>query len=104
METISKEDYNNIVNIIEELLFETLNTSKKANQIQLYKFLLKMKEYLCKKELNNIGIRPSDKFVKIQLILAMSHGVTLTLCGDDFITLMDESLNELFNTQILFNS
>jgi hypothetical protein len=49
----------------------------------------------------NLGIRPSDDFVKSQLVLAMSHGVTLTLCKGDYITLMDKCLNELFHTQML---
>jgi hypothetical protein len=56
---------------------------------------------LSKDELSNLGIRPSDDFVKSQLVLAMSHGVTLTLCKDDFITLMDKVINELFHTKML---
>jgi len=67
-----------------------------SNQIQIYKFLSQLKEYLTKKELSNIGIRPSDDFIKSQLVLAMAHGVTLTLCKGDFVTLMDNCLNELF--------
>lgn len=101
LEKISREDYNNIVMCLEEILYETINSSKKANQLQIYKFLSKLKEYLSKKELSNIGIRPSDDFVKSQLVLAMAHGVTLTLCNNNYITLMDEVINELFKTNIL---
>jgi predicted unusual protein kinase regulating ubiquinone biosynthesis (AarF/ABC1/UbiB family) len=103
LEQISKEYYDNIVSITEEIVYETIHASKKANQIQIYKFLSKIKEYISKEELRNVGIRPSDQFVKLQLILAMAHGVTLTLCKDDFITLMDEVINELFNTNMLLN-
>jgi hypothetical protein len=85
----------------EEIIADTIHSSKKANQIQIYKFVSKLKEYLSKDELANIGIRPSDDFVKSQLVLAMSHGVTLTLCKDDFITLMDKVINELFHTKML---
>ena len=49
----------------------------------------------------NIGIRPSDEFVKMQLVLAMAHGVTITLCKTNFIELMDTVLNELFHTNML---
>ena len=101
LQKIPKEDYNNIVTFLAEILDETINASKKANQIQIYKFLSKLKEYLSKDTLSNIGIRPSDDFVKSQLVLAMSHGVTLTLCKDNYITLMDEVINELFKTDIL---
>jgi predicted unusual protein kinase regulating ubiquinone biosynthesis (AarF/ABC1/UbiB family) len=101
LQQIPKEDYNNIVSFTSEIINETINSSKKANQLQIYKFLSKIKEYLSKDELCNIGIRPSDDFVKSQLVLAMSHGVTLTLCKDDYITIMDQVINELFNTKLL---
>ena len=61
----------------------------------------KLKDTLSKKEICKFGIRPSDDFVKTQLVLAMSHGVTLTLCNNDFIPLMDKVLNELFHTELL---
>lgn len=101
LQKIPKEDYNNILSFTSEIINETIHSSKKANQLQIYKFLSKFKEYLSKDELCNIGIRPSDDFVKSQLVLAMSHGVTLTLCKYDFITLMDKVINELFNTKLL---
>jgi predicted unusual protein kinase regulating ubiquinone biosynthesis (AarF/ABC1/UbiB family) len=103
LKTIPKQDYENILNYLEKILDEIINSSKKANQIQIYKFISKLKEYLSKDELSNIGIRPSDEFVKSQLVLAMSQGVTLTLCKNDYITLMDKALNELFNTNILLH-
>ena len=103
LQKIPKEDYNNILSFTSDMINETIHSSKKANQIQIYKFLSKFKEYLSKDELCNIGIRPSDDFVKSQLVLAMAHGVTLTLCKDNFITLMDKVINELFNTKIIFN-
>lgn len=104
MEQIPKSDYNNILDFTEEILNETIHLSKMANQIQIYKFLSKFKEYLSKKELMNLGITPSDDFVKSQLVLAMAHGVTLILCKGDFISLMDKCLNELFNTQIILSN
>lgn len=102
LEQMPKEDYNNIVDFTGKIIFETIYESKKANQVQIYRFLSELKQYLSKKELANIGIRPSDNFVKSQLVLAMAHGVTLTLCKGDFITLMDKCLNELFQIQMLF--
>lgn len=101
LKTIPTQDYNNIIEFTEQILDETVYKSKGANQIQIYKFFSKFKEYLSKDELANLGIRPSDDFVKAQLVLAMSHGVTLTLCREDFITLMDKVINELFHTKML---
>ena len=62
--------------------------------------MIKLNEYLNKKELHNIGIRPSDNFIKTQLVLAMAHGVTLKLCKGDFLTLIDNTLNEVFHTKM----
>lgn len=101
LKQIPMNDYNNIVNFTEEVIRETIYDSKKANQLQIYKCLSKLKDIFSKKELINLGIRPSDNFVKSQLVLAMAHGITLTLCKGDFIALMDKCLNELFHTQLL---
>jgi predicted unusual protein kinase regulating ubiquinone biosynthesis (AarF/ABC1/UbiB family) len=90
-----------ILNFTCEIIEETIQNSKKANQLQLYKLMYKLKEYLCNSELSSIGIRPSDNFVKTQLVLAMTHGVTLTLCKHDFVTIADKVLNELFNTKLI---
>jgi hypothetical protein len=39
----------------------------------------------------------------MQLVLAMSHGVTLTLCKDNILGLTNEVLNELFHTNMLID-
>jgi predicted unusual protein kinase regulating ubiquinone biosynthesis (AarF/ABC1/UbiB family) len=101
LQQIPKEDYENIIAFTTDIIDETINNSKKANQIQIYKFILKLKDYLSNSALSKIGIRPSDNFVKTQLVLAMSHGVTLTLCNDDFVGLSDKVLNELFHTNMI---
>jgi predicted unusual protein kinase regulating ubiquinone biosynthesis (AarF/ABC1/UbiB family) len=101
LQQIPSEYYNEIVSFTELIIQESIHESKKASQVQIYKFLSQLKEYLSKKELMNIGIRPSDDFVKSQLVLAMAHGITLTLCKGDFISLMDACINELFQSHLL---
>lgn len=101
LKQMPKEDYYSILEYLEQIMDDTINVTKKANQIQIYKFISKLKDTLSKKEICKFGIRPSDDFVKTQLVLAMSHGVTLTLCNNDFIPLMDKVLNELFHTELL---
>ena len=101
---LPKEDYDNMLRIVEEMVKETIFESKKANQIQIYRLISKLKEIFTKKEVKESGIRLSDDFVKCQLVLAMCQGVTLSLCNNDFIPLMDTVINELFNTSFLLNS
>lgn len=100
-EQIPNEHREKILQFTCELIEETIKNSKKANQFQLYELMYKLKEYLSTTELSNIGIRPSDSFVQTQLVLAMTHGVTFTLCKDEFITMADKVLNELFNIKLL---
>jgi predicted unusual protein kinase regulating ubiquinone biosynthesis (AarF/ABC1/UbiB family) len=103
LKRLPKEDYDTILDFLEEMLNDIMNNSKKANQIQIYKFISKLKDVLSKKELQCFGIRPSDDFVKFQLVLAMSQGITLSLCKNEFIPLMDKVLNELFHVELLFH-
>jgi predicted unusual protein kinase regulating ubiquinone biosynthesis (AarF/ABC1/UbiB family) len=101
LDQLPLKHYENIIKFTSEIISETVNASKKANQVQIYKFISKLKEYLSNSKITNYGIRPSDNFVKTQLVLAMSHGVTLTLCKGDFINLADKVINELFHTNMI---
>ena len=101
LKNLSTHHYDNIVTFTAEIIEETVQNSKKANQIQIYKFLHKFKSYLSNNEISELGLRPSDNFVKSQLVMAMSHGVTLTLCKDDFFTVADTVLNELFHINMI---
>jgi predicted unusual protein kinase regulating ubiquinone biosynthesis (AarF/ABC1/UbiB family) len=101
IQNLPKIHYENIVKIIGEILHETIHKSKEANQLKIYHFLTTFHSYMSKNELLDLGLKPSEQFVKTQLALAMSHGITLTLCKDDYINLTDQVLNELFHTKFL---
>ena len=101
IQNLPKIHYDNIVKIISDILYETIHKSKEANQLKIYHFLTTFHSYMSRNELLELGIKPSDHFVKTQLALAMSHGVTLTLCKDDYINLTDQVLNEIFHTKFL---
>jgi predicted unusual protein kinase regulating ubiquinone biosynthesis (AarF/ABC1/UbiB family) len=104
IQNLPKLHYDNIIKIISDILYETIHKSKQANQLKIYHFLTSFHAYMSKNELLELGLRPSEHFVKTQLALAMSHGVTLTLCKDDYISLTDQVLNELFHTKFLNSS
>jgi len=101
LKLIPIEHYKNILQFTTEIIQNTVYNSKQANQIQLYKFLSQFKTYMCDSEITKYGLKPSDNFVKTQLILAMAQGVTLTLCKDDYMTLADKVINELFHTNMI---
>ena len=98
---IPKNHQENIIDFTSQIIEETVSISKKANQIQIYNFIYKFQNYLNNNEISNIGIRPSDNFIKTQLVLAMAHGITLTLCKEDYVGIADKVINELFHINMI---
>ena len=103
LKQLSKEHYNNIISFAEEIIDEVVKSSKKVNQIHIYRFMTKLKEYLLNDELIKIGIRPSEYFIKLQMVIAMAHGVTFTLSKENFAPLVDKCINEIFHLNIILN-
>jgi len=101
IENMPKEHYNNLTNILANIVGDVVYKSKEANQMQIFKFLSGLKKYMSDNELINLGLRPSDNFVKTQLVLAMAHGVTLTLCKDNYMELANKVINELFHINFI---
>ena len=103
LERLPKEDYKKMIDISIELLEESLKNKKKANQYQVFKFLSIMKEHISKKELSELGITLKDDFIKSQMFMAMSHGITLKLCKEEnVLEICEECINEIFKTKLLF--
>jgi predicted unusual protein kinase regulating ubiquinone biosynthesis (AarF/ABC1/UbiB family) len=101
IKNLPKYHYQNINNMIINILNDTLYDSKNANQSKIYYFIKKLNNYLKSNELIKYGIRPSANFVKTQLALAMAHGITLTLCKNDFIPLIEKVIEEMFHTNLI---
>ena len=101
VKSLPDEHRTNIINFMSEIIRDTINNPNNANQIQIYKFISEFKKYISNPEISGLGLRPSDNFVKTQLVLAMAHGVTLTLCKDDYMMFANKVINELFHTDIM---
>jgi len=101
LDMLPKNHYEKIVSFITDFIIEAIYNSKKANQLQIFKCLTGVKDCLNNPEIYKLGIRINDNFIKLQLVLAMSHGVTLTLCKYDFMKFADSIINDLFHTKIL---
>ena len=101
LKNLPKHHFDNIIKFSTEIIDDIIHTSKQANQIQVYKFLYNFSSYLNNNDIAKLGLRPSANFIKTQMCLAMSHGITLTLCKDDYIVVADKVLNELFHMNLL---
>ena len=97
METIPRKYYLYMLSLLDETIAETIAYAKAANQMQIYKVINYLYDYInSNPEFQQWGIKPSSDLVKSQMMLAMAHGVTLRLCHGDFMSLMDEVIRELF--------
>jgi hypothetical protein len=64
----------------------------------------KFNEYLNGNNLRSFGLYVSDDFVKFQMALAMSQGVSLCLCRNDYMPFANKVLNDLFHSDLLFDA
>ena len=101
LKNLPQHHFINIIKFSTEIIDDIIHTSKQANQIQVYKFLYNFNSYLNNNDISKLGLRPSANFIKTQMCLAMSHGITLSLCKDDYIVIADKVLNELFHMNLL---
>jgi predicted unusual protein kinase regulating ubiquinone biosynthesis (AarF/ABC1/UbiB family) len=101
MKKIPKEKYEDLLKSTTNLLREYLIDYKTLNQSHIYKFISTLKNVIFKENMSNLGIRPSDDFVKLQLVIAMAHGVAYALCKNNYIDVLDSVVNELFHINML---
>jgi predicted unusual protein kinase regulating ubiquinone biosynthesis (AarF/ABC1/UbiB family) len=93
-----KEHYDNIINIITEFINETVHISGQLSQINIFKLLTELNDYINNNNLivDNVRIRPSEDIIKFQIVFGMLHGVALKLCNDTYIALTNQVMTELF--------
>jgi len=96
---LPKVHSDNLIRIMSEILDNVMNHSA-ANELEVFDVLIQIDSYLRKNNLFKLGIRPSNNFVKAQLALAMSQGVTLTLSKEKFISVVEMVVNEVFHTEL----
>jgi predicted unusual protein kinase regulating ubiquinone biosynthesis (AarF/ABC1/UbiB family) len=100
LKNLPENHFSNIVQFIKEIIDDFISSSKNVNQMQIYRFLSNFHSYLINNKISELGLRPSDNFVKTQMCLTMNHGVTLTLCNGEYISISDKVLNELFHLDL----
>ena len=94
---IPAEDYANIVKIFSGIVKDTICT---ANQAKIYEFFTKLNKYLSKSDLKKFGIRVNDDFAKIQTAIVMANGISMTLCKNKYMEILNVTIQELFHTDL----
>lgn len=99
--SIPKTHSGNIICVAANIIEHTIHTTKSATQIKIYEFLEKFNNYVNDHNLAAYGLCVSDDFVKMQLALAMSHGLCLCLCKQNYLDVANDVLNAMFHTDLL---
>lgn len=90
-----------LLNILIYTIKECLNKKNTINQLQIYKFIRLLYSNLNDFSISSFNLYLSDDFIKIQLVIAMVHGITMKLCKENFIELADNVIKEIFHTNLL---
>jgi predicted unusual protein kinase regulating ubiquinone biosynthesis (AarF/ABC1/UbiB family) len=88
----------NVLIIVNKLIYNLIENKL----LQIHDFTMELIEFFTRKEIVKLKIKIIDDFLKLQITILMSHGVTLELCGDKYTKLLSEVINEAFCTNIIF--
>lgn len=105
IKALEKDQYEKIITIVSVFTEKHVKQNDKLNQMDVYKFLIELNDYIETINISNkqdsnkkqIKLKPSDEYVKIQLMFTMFHGVIIKLCEGKYLQLGNEILRELFN-------
>ena len=102
---LPKEHKETLVQMTEKIIENVIHGSKTANQSKLFEFIIHFNDYLSNNDLKKkYGLYFNDDFIKMQMGLAMAHGVCLCLCKNNYIEIANQVSNEMFHNDIFFDS
>lgn len=101
---LSSDKLTELFEITGKIIDEALCISKKGTQIKIYEFVNSFNNYLIIHDLKKYGLRLTDDFFKCQMSVAMSHGLSMSLCKGDYMIFANRILSELFHTNLLIDS
>ena len=91
---------NHIIKILSKLGGKVRRFQLVADQKEILNGFILLDSYLKDNGLLSLGVKPNKNFVKSQLALAMSHGVTLALCNDEYLKLFCSTIKEMFHIEM----
>lgn len=99
---LPNEHKESLIQITAQIIENVIHGSKSANQSKLFEFIIHFNHYLNNNDLKKYGLYFNDDFIKMQMGLAMAHGVCLCLCKNNYIEIANQVSNEMFHNDIFF--
>lgn len=94
------EHYNRLIVIVAHILQESIHSKNVANQIQIYEFFKRFNDFLSEPTIKKYNIKVNEDFIKIQVAITMANGISMTLCKNDYINVLNTTLCEIFHLNL----
>lgn len=88
--------------ILTNFINDTIYVSKHFSQINVFKALYELNDYIVENKLivNGIQVKPCDDLIKIQVVFSMLYGVIFKLCGTNYLELTNKVMMDLFHIDV----
>ena len=101
IQKLSSEQYNILLEMIVQLLKNTIFNKQKNTYYCIYDFIIQFHNYINKYSIFSMGISLNNNFIKTQLVFVMYHGIFMKLCKDNWLEIFNKTINELFHMELL---
>ena len=68
--------------------------------MRIYEFFQRFNELIKNKEFKMCNIEVNEDFIKLQSAIAMANGISITLCKNNYIRVVNEVLDEIFHVNL----
>jgi len=88
--------------ILTNFINDTIYVSKHLSQINIFKALYDLNDYIVENNLivDGIQIKPCDDLIKIQVIFTMLYGVIFKLCDTNYLEITNKVMIDLFHIDV----
>lgn len=100
---INKDDYDKLLNLCGTIVDDAKCNKTTADCTVIYNNFKLMMKVLNDKKYKKMGMRVSEDFVKTQMLLAMTNGLTMSLCKNSYNEVLQQALKELFHLDIFMD-
>lgn len=99
---LPKKHYEYLLVILTKFINDTIYISKHFDQINVFKALYELNDYIIDNNLmvNGIQIKPCDDLIKIQVIFTMLYGVISKLCGTSYLEITNKVMIDMFHIDV----
>jgi len=99
---LPKKHLDHILIILTKFINDTIHVSKHFCQVNAFKSLYQLNEYIVKNKLvvDGIQVKPCDDLIKFQIVFTMLYGVIFKLCGINYLEITNKVIVDLFHIDL----